>query len=46
MSLDEVIWMIKRNKHTKKDAIMYISDFLNIDKKSAEKIYFNEFGVK
>ena len=39
----EVFSMIRRNKHTKNKAITYIADFLCIDKKSAKKIYEEEF---
>lgn len=43
MNKDEVIKMIKRNNHKKRDAVIYISDFLQITKKEAEKIYREEF---
>lgn len=44
MSRQEVIWLIKRNKHTKRDAITLIADFLVTTKEKAEKIYEEEFG--
>jgi hypothetical protein len=43
MSRAEIISIIKRNKHTKKQAIVLISDFLVMSKKEAEKIYSEEF---
>ena len=42
MHYEEVIWLIKRNKNTKKKSIILISDFLNITKEEAEKIYEEE----
>ena len=44
MNRKEVIWMIKRNNHNKKTAIMLIADFLVTTKEEAEKIYEEEFG--
>lgn len=44
MSREEVVWLIKRNKNTKKQAIILISDFLAITMAKAEKIYEEEFG--
>lgn len=44
MNSKEVIWMIKRNNHSKKTAIKLISDFLEISKQQAEHIYEEEFG--
>ena len=44
MNRKEVIWVIKRNNHNKKTAIKLISDFLDITKEEAEKIYEEEFG--
>lgn len=43
MNREEVIWMIKRNNHSKKTAITLISDFLVITKEEAKKIYEEEF---
>ena len=43
MNRKEVIWMIKRNNHSKKTAIRLISDFLAISKQQAECIYEEEF---
>ena len=44
MTRKEVIAMIRRNKHSKKKAIVFIADFLMITKKEARKIYDEEFG--
>ena len=44
MNRKEVIWLIKRNNHNKKTAIKLISDFLDITKEEAVKIYEEEFG--
>lgn len=43
MNRKEVIWLIKRNKNTKREAIRLIADFLVITKEKAEKIYEEEF---
>lgn len=43
MDRKEVIFMIKRNNHTKCKAIIFISDFLDISRAEAEKIYEEEF---
>ena len=39
----EVIALIKRNGNTRREAIILISDFLQINKKIAEQIYIEEF---
>lgn len=44
MNRQEVIAMIKRNKHSKHKAITFISDFLVIPREWAKKIYEEEFG--
>ena len=44
MNREEVIWIIKRNKHNKNEAIRLISDFLVITREEAKKIYEEEFG--
>ena len=44
MNRKEVIWRIKRNKNSRKEAITLISDFLDITKEEAVKIYEEEFG--
>lgn len=46
MSKEKIFSMIRRNKHPKNKAITYIADFLCIDKKSAKKIYEEEFEGK
>ena len=43
MSLEEIVWVIKRNNHRKGKAITLISDFLVISKEEAKKIYQREF---
>jgi hypothetical protein len=43
MNKDEVIKLIKRNRNTKQEAIVLISDFLDISKSEAVKIYREEF---
>ena len=43
MDRQEVIWMIKRNRNKKSEAITLISDFLVISKEEAEQIYQEEF---
>ena len=43
MNRKEVIWLIKRNKNTKREAIRLIADFLVTTKEKAEKIYEEEF---
>ena len=46
MNRKEVIWLIKRNKNTKAEAIRLISYFLVTTKEEAKKIYDDEFGNK
>lgn len=43
MNKKEVFSMIRRNGHGRRKAIIYISDFLQIDKKSATMVYENEY---
>lgn len=43
MNRKEVIFIIKRNKHTKRDAIILIADFLVTTREKAKKIYEEEF---
>lgn len=43
MNKQEVIALIKRNKNTRREAIILISDFLQIKKDMAEQIYIEEF---
>ena len=43
MNKEEVIKLIKRNKNSRKEAIILIADFLVIEKDEAEKIYIEEF---
>lgn len=43
MNREEVIWIIKRNKNNKHEAIRLISDFLVITREEAKKIYEEEF---
>ena len=43
MNREEVIWLIKRNGNSKKEAIILISDFLVTTKEAAAKIYEEEF---
>lgn len=42
MNKKEVIWLIKRNRNTHKEAITLLMDFLVITKEEAEKIYGDE----
>lgn len=44
MNRKEVIWLIKRNKNTKQEAVRLIADFLVTTMEEAEKIYEEEFG--
>ena len=44
MNRKEVIWLIKRNKNTKAEAIRLISDFLVTTREVAKQIYEEEFG--
>lgn len=44
MTREEVISMIRRNRHSKKKAIVFIADFLMTTKREARKIYEEEFG--
>ena len=43
MNRKENIWLIKRNKNPRKEAITLIADFLVLKKDEAEKIYIEEF---
>ena len=43
MNRKEVIRLIKRNRNTRKEAIILISDFLVTTREEAEKIYQEEF---
>ena len=43
MNRKEVIWLIKRNKNTKAEAIRLIADFLVTTRERAKKIYEEEF---
>ena len=43
MNRKEVIWLIKRNRNSKKEAIRLIADFLVTTKERAKKIYEKEF---
>lgn len=43
MNREEVIQLIKRNRNSRKKAIILISDFLVIDKEEARRIYQEEF---
>lgn len=43
MNRKEVIRLIKRNRNTRKEAIILISDFLVTTMEEAEKIYQEEF---
>lgn len=43
MNKQEVFTLIRRNKNTRKEAIILISDFLVISKEKAEQIYDEEF---
>lgn len=43
MNRKEIIWLIKRNRNSKKEAIILISDFLVTTMEEAEKIYQEEF---
>ena len=44
MNRKEIIWLIKRNRNSRKEAILLISDFLVTTMEEAEKIYEEEFG--
>lgn len=44
MNRKEVIWLIKRNKNTKAEAIRLIADFLVTTRERAKKIFEEEFG--
>lgn len=44
MNRKEVIRLIKRNRNSRKEAIILISDFLVTTMEEAEKIYQEEFG--
>ena len=44
MNRKEVIRLIKRNRNSRKEAIILISDFLVTTMEEAEKIYKEEFG--
>lgn len=43
MTKEELFFIIKRNKISKKEAIVLIADFLVTDKKQARYIYEEEF---
>ena len=43
MNRKEIVWLIKRNRNTRKEAIILISDFLVTTMEEAEKIYQEEF---
>ena len=43
MNRKEVIWLIKRNRNSKNEAIILISDFLVTTMEEAKKIYEEEF---
>lgn len=43
MNRKEIIWLIKRNKNTKREAIRLIADFLVTTREMAKKIYEEEF---
>ncbi len=45
MNKEEILRSIRINKHTKREAITLISDFLVISKKEAKKIYDEEIGA-
>lgn len=44
MNRKEVISLIRRNKNSRKEAIILIADFLVTTLKKAEQIYEEEFG--
>ena len=44
MNRKEIIWLIKRNRNSKKEAIILIADFLVTTRERATKIYEEEFG--
>ena len=44
MNRKEVIWLIKRNRNSKHEAIRLIADFLVTTREEAKKIYEEEFG--
>ena len=44
MNREEVIQLIKRNRNSRKKAIILISDFLVTTKEKAKQIYEEEFG--
>ena len=46
MNRKEVVWLIKRNRNSKREAIRLISDFLVTTREMAKKIYEEEFGNK
>ena len=43
MNRQEIIALIRRNKNTKREAIVLIADFLVKTRKEAEQIYQEEF---
>lgn len=43
MNRKEIIWLIKRNRNSKKEAIILIADFLVTTRERAIKIYEEEF---
>ena len=46
MNRKEVVWLIKRNRNSKNEAIRLIADFLVTTREMAKKIYEEEFGNK
>ena len=46
MNKEEVLSLIKRNKNTKREAVVLIADFLVKSKKEAEEIYNKAFGTE
>ena len=46
MNRKEVVWLIKRNRNSKNEAIRLIADFLVTTREEAKKIYEEEFGNK
>ena len=43
MNRKEVIWLIKKNRNSKREAIRLIADFLVTTREEAAKIYQEEF---
>ena len=46
MNRKEVVWLIKRNRNSKREAIRLIADFLVTTTEMAQKIYEEEFENK